>query len=148
MRVLLLDDNLRHRRAGMKQLDALGHEVVALCDYGEARERAKQENFDVALIDLLMPAEPTTLGTEARKEFVGREIAIGFPMVLELSRFGIKKIAVATDTNHHDHPMSAVVDWFHSDTLEVNGAKVIIMHAPMCGDGAKDWGKILAHVLA
>lgn len=148
MRVLLLDDNLRHRRAGTKQLEALGHEVVALCDYGEARKRAKQEQFDVALIDLLMPAEPTTLGTEARKEFVGREIAIGFPMVLELSRSKIQKIAVATDTNHHNHPMSAVVDWFHSDALEVNGAKILIMHAPMCADGAKDWGEILARLVA
>lgn len=148
MRVLLLDDNLRHRRAGTKQLQALGHEVIALCDYGDARQRAMEEKFDVALIDLLMPAEPTTLGTEARKEFVGREIAIGFPMVLELSRSGIKKIAVATDTNHHDHPMSAVVDWFHSCALEVNGAKVLIMHAPMCADGVKDWGQILARVVA
>ncbi len=61
-----------------------------------------------------MPAEPTTLGHEACKEFVGREIAIGFPLILELSRLGIKKIAVATDMNHHKHPMSAVVDWFGS----------------------------------
>lgn len=143
MRILLLDDNLRHRRAGVQQLEALGHEVIALCDYGEARERAKAEKFDVALIDLLMPAEPTTLGDEARKEFVGREIAIGFPMALELSRLGIGKIAVATDTNHHNHPMSAVVDWFHSSALEVNGAKVFIMHAPMCDDDTKDWGKVL-----
>ena len=147
MRILLLDDNLRHRRAGARQLEALGHEVVALCDYGEARERAKTEPFDVALIDLLMPAEPTMLGEEARKEFVGREIAIGFPLVLELSRLGIGKIAVATDTNHHNHPMSAVVDWFRGAALSVDGAKVAIMHAPMRDDGAKDWGKILAQII-
>ena len=122
--------------------------MVALYDYGEARKRASTESFDAALIDLLMPAEPTTLGTEARKEFVGREIAVGFPLVLELTRLGIKKVAVATDTNHHNHPMSAIVDWFHSDTLEVNGAKVLIMHAPMCEDGAKDWGKVLANLTA
>jgi CheY-like chemotaxis protein len=146
MRILLLDDNLRHRRAGTKQLEALGHDVVALCDYGEARQLAKEENFDVALVDLLMPAEPTTLGREACKEFIGREIAIGFPMVLELSRSGIKKIAVATDTNHHDHPMSAVVDWFRLGVLEVNGAKVLIRHAPMC-EGAKDWGRVLADLM-
>ena len=147
MRILLLDDNLRHRRAGMRQLEALGHEVVAFCDYGEAREQAKTEKFDVALIDLLMPAEPTTLGDRARKEFVGREIAIGFPLVLELSRLGIKRIAVATDMNHHNHPMSAVVDWFHSVKLMVNGAEVSIMHAPM-RDDAKDWGEVLWNLMA
>lgn len=145
MKILLLDDSPKHRRAGVKQLEALGHEVVALCDYTEAQNRAK-EGFDVALIDLLMPAEPTMLGDEACKEFVGREIAIGFPLVLEFSRLGIKRIAVATDTNHHNHPMSAVVDWFNGRDLEVNGARVCIMHAPLTADGAKDWAGILTIV--
>ena len=94
-----------------------------------------------------MPAEPTTLGDRARKEFIGREIAIGFPLVLELSRLGIKRIAVATDMNHHNHPMSAVVDWFHSVKLMVNGAEVSIMHAPM-RDDAKDWGEVLWNLMA
>ncbi len=142
MKILLLDDNPRHRRAGMKQLESLGHTVVALCDYGEARKRAKEEKFDIAIIDLLMPAEPTTLGPQALKEFIGKEIAIGFPLVLELSS-NIKMIAVATDTNHHDHPMSAVVDWFSGRSLEVNGAMVSIMHSPMSADDAKDYKKIL-----
>lgn len=147
MRVLLIDDNLRHRRSGTKQLEALGHDVVALCDYGEARQTAEKEHFDAALIDLLMPAEPTTLGQEACKEFVGREIAIGFPLALELSRRGIPQIAVATDTNHHAHPMSAAVDWFHGTALEVNGAKVRIMHAPLSADGTKNFEAILKALL-
>lgn len=148
MRVLLVDDNLRHRRAGMRQLETLGHEVIALCDYGEARERARTETFDAALIDLLMPAEPTTLGPEARKEFVGREIAVGFPLAFELTGLGIKGVAVATDTGHHDHPMSAIVDWFDGKEMSANGARVLIMHAPMCQNGTKDWGKVLAMLLA
>ena len=147
MRVLLIDDNVQHRRAGMKQLEALGHEVIALSDYGEARERAGAEHFDAALVDLLMPAEPTTLGPEARKEFVGREIAVGFPLVLELTRLGIQRVAVATDMNHHHHPMSAIVDWFDGRALTANGAKVLIMYAPMCKDGTKNWGRILADLL-
>ncbi|MEK7158000.1 MAG: hypothetical protein AAB733_00280 [Patescibacteria group bacterium] len=142
-----MDDNPRHRRAGVRQLEAFGHEVVALCDYGEARERARAESFDAALLDLLMPAEPTTLGPAARAEFVGREIGIGFPLVLELTRLGIPRVAVATDTGHHDHPMSAIVDWFRDTNLMVNGARVLILHAPMCEDGTKDWEGILARLL-
>jgi CheY-like chemotaxis protein len=148
MRILLVDDNIKHRRAGIRQLEALGHEVIALCDYGEARQRAKKESFDVALIDLLMPAEPTTLGEKACQEFVGLEISIGFPLMLCLSYLGIKKIAVATDTNHHDHPMSAAIDWFRSAVLTVNDSTVIIMHSPMCQDGTKNWEKILAELIA
>jgi len=147
-KILLLDDSLRHRRAGVNQLTALGHEVVALCDYGEARERAMTEDppFDVALCDLLMPAEPTTLGDAARREHVGREIGIGYPMVIELSHY-VKRVAVATDTGHHDHPMSAIADWFRGRTDVINGAKVQIMHSPM-NDGVKDWARVLERIMA
>ena len=119
-----------------------------MCDYTEARKIASEQSFDAALLDLLMPAEEMMLGTQAREEWLGREIAVGFPMILELSRLGIKKVAVATDTNHHNHPMSAIVDWFYGKTLTVNGAKIIITHSPMCDDGTKNWGKVLASLEA
>ncbi|MGD0576897.1 MAG: hypothetical protein ABSA74_02375 [Candidatus Staskawiczbacteria bacterium] len=147
MRILLVDDNLKHRRAGVKQLSELGHEAVPLFDYGMAEEVISGQPFDAALIDLLMPAEPTTLGPQACAEWVGKEIGVGFPLVLYLSGW-IKMIAVATDTNHHAHPMSAIVDWFHGKALSVNGARVLIMHSPMCNDGTKDWAKVLAELLA
>ncbi|MBM3191210.1 MAG: response regulator [Chlamydiae bacterium] len=148
MKILLLDDSPKHRKAGVKQLQELGHEVVALCEYVEACKLASEQPFEVALLDLLMPAEQLQLGPDARKEWLGREISVGFPMVLELSRLGIKKIAVATDTNHHSHPMSAIVDWFDGKVHSVNGAKVMIGHSPMQSDGTKDWGKLLASLLA
>lgn len=147
MRILLVDDTLQHRRAGISQLEALGHEVLACSGYGDARRAAKTERFDAALIDLLMPAEATTLGTEARIEFVGREIAIGFPLAIELARLGIPKIAVATDTNHHNHPMSAAVDWFDGQALTINGAVVRIGHAHLLDDGAKNWAQVLSGLL-
>ncbi len=147
MKILIVDDNVRHRRAGKKQLEALGHEVVAVSEYGEARKLAKDGSFGIALLDLLMPAEATMLGPDARTEHVGREIAIGFPLLLSLAgRVG--KIAVATDTNHHNHPMSAAVDWFLEDRkLVVNGATILVMHAPMTEDGTKNWGKVLECLL-
>src|SRR3990167_3374487 len=131
MRILLVDDSLAHRRAGKRQLEELGHEVVATSDYTEAQRMAEKEQFDAALIDLLMPAEPTTLGSEAIKEYVGTEIEVGFPLMLALTMAGIQLVAVATDTNHHNHPASAMVDWF-GEPMTINGATVLIMHAPMC----------------
>jgi|SRR3989344_2316737 len=144
MRILLVDDNPRHRRSGKRELEKLGHDVVAVSDYGEARKLAKKgETFDAALLDLLMPAEPTTLGPEGMKH-LGREIGVGFPLLLILAHSGVEKIAVATDTNHHNHPMSAIVDWFGSDRpLTVNGKKVLVMHAPLRHDGTKDWVRVL-----
>lgn len=147
MKILLVDDSVRHRRAGKKQLEEIDHEVVAVSEYSEAHRLAEEGRFDIALLDLLMPAETTTLGPDARAEHVGREIAIGFPLLLSLAGW-IGKIAVATDMNHHNHPMSAAVDWFLGDRkLVVNGATVLIMHAPMCEDGTKNWGKVLTRLL-
>ncbi len=147
MKILLVDDSLIHRRAGKRQLEALGHQVVALYDYTEAQRMVEKEQFDAALIDLLMPAEPTTLGPDAIKQYVGTEIDAGFPLALALAKAGIRLVAVATATNHHNHPASAMVDWFEREPLTVNGAKVVIMHAPMCDDRTKDWGKVLARLL-
>ena len=147
MKILLVDDSVRQRRAGKKQLEALGHEVTVVSEYGEARKLASESVFDAALLDLLMPAEATMLGPDARAEHVGREVAIGFPLALSLAGL-VTKIAVATDTNHHNHPMSAAVDWFLGDRrLVVDGATVLIMHAPMSEDGNKNWAKVLERLL-
>jgi CheY-like chemotaxis protein len=145
MRVLLIDDKPKQRRAGTKQLQADGHEVVAMSEYGEAKELAEKESFDVALIDLLMPAEATTLGTEGLK-FFGQEMGIGFPLALALAHTNVGGVAVVTDTNHHNHPMSAMVDWFHRKTLNVNGKKVLILHAQLDADGNKDWSAALRNL--
>lgn len=149
MKIILVDDNLRHRRAGKKQLEAMGHEVCAFSEYGEARAAAAKQPFDAALLDLLMPAETTMLGSKARVEHVGKEIGVGFPLALAMAMSGIRKVAVATDTNHHHHPHSAIMEWFHSDEpLTVNDATILFMHAPMNGEGVKDWGQILERLLA
>jgi CheY-like chemotaxis protein len=143
VRILLVDDNVRYRRAGKQELEKLGHDVVALSDYGEARVLAEKENFDAALLDLLMPTEPTTLGPKGLRH-LGKEIGVGFPLLLALAHSNVNKIAVATDTNHHDHPMSAVVDWFGAKSpLTVNGKKVLVMHASLHEDGTKDWASVL-----
>jgi CheY-like chemotaxis protein len=147
MRVLLVDDSAKHRRAGKRQLEALGHEVVATCEYREARKLVQESCFDVALLDLLMPAESTTLAPDARAEHVGREIAIGFPLALAFGG-SVPRIAVATDTNHHAHPMSAAVDWFQGMSLSVGGSKILIMHAPLAAEGRKDYGAILRALLS
>ena len=142
MRILLVDDNIRHRRAGVQQLQAAGHEVVALNSYGEAHRLVRQEQFDVALVDLLMPAEEMTLGEEGLKH-LGSQIGVGYALALDLPYGNVGAVVVATDTNHHNHPLSAIVDWFHSSSLAVNGKPVRIIHASLNEDGTKNWMKAL-----
>jgi len=149
MKVLLLDDKVKHRRAGRRQLEALGHDVVPFSSYYEAQEATSVEEFDAALIDLLMPAEAVTLGSEAQANYLGVSMGVGYPVAIAMARFGtVPLIACATDTNHHNHPMSAIMDWFSRGTLQINDSKVMLMHAPMAEGGVKDWAEVLRRLTA
>ncbi|MFA6429157.1 MAG: response regulator [Patescibacteria group bacterium] len=141
LHILVVDDSPKHRRAAQSQLAGPDREVVALADYVEAWERAQAERFDVALLDLLMPAEGLMLGDQGRQEHLGREIGVGFPLVLAMGLCDIPLIGMITDTNHHAHPMSALVDWFADGRrpLRVNNSAVLICHAHLRADGTKDW---------
>ena len=146
MKILLIDDTPKHRRAGKRQLEVLGHDVVAVSTYGEALHRVQEEIFDAALLDLMMPAEAYMLGTEAQAEHLGREIGIGYPMVFAMALCGIKRIAVITDGNHHQHPVVATMDWFHGKSFMVNEAKVIFLYARLTEDMTKNFGQALENL--
>lgn len=80
--------------------------------YNEARKRATVfPDFDAVLTDLLVPASGNAQGTKG-KEFVGKEMPLGTTIALLAISNGIKRVAVVTDTNHHDHPASAAFDCF------------------------------------
>lgn len=146
MKILLVEDSVRHRRAGQKVLAELGHEVVALHSYHEARKVMERDKFYVALLDLLMPAETDTLGPEAIATHAGVPLGVGFPLIIEAVRQGVPLVAVATDTNHHNHPMSAIVDWFKGQPIHIGNSKVIICHSPIINE-TKDWVAVLKQLL-
>lgn len=143
MKILLLDDSLQNRQAGKKQLEKLGHEVVLTNGYGQAIRKVRKESFDVALIDLMLPAELDTLNKKAIRKYFGIDIPIGFPMIFYLVKHGIRLIALATDINHHDHPISASIDWIRGRIFSINDCKVMILHAKKFEDGTKDWEWVL-----
>ena|SRR3989344_5470066 len=145
MKILLVDDSRKHRQVGVDDLIALGHEVTSLGDYAEAAKLLYRQKFDAALLDLLMPAEPMMLGDRGL-EHLGQPIPVGFPLSILAANEGVPLVAVATDTNHHDHPASAIVDWFDKQFV-VGGSKVMWMHAPLRADGAKDWAEVLNRLL-
>lgn len=148
MKILIVDDSRKHREAALTQLEALGHEVVIMSGYTELlRKRSvlKEQSFDVALIDLLMPAESMTLG-ERGMEHLGQEIMVGYPLSIFLAMSGVPRVAVVTDTNHHDHPASAIMDHL-SDNVVINGACVVYLHAKLTKENLKDWAAALKEVL-
>ncbi len=147
MRILVLDDMKKHRVAAVEQLRVDEHEVVAVSSYEQAVNLAVngEKPFDVALVDLLMPAETMTLGVEGMK-FLGQPIDVGFSLSMKLAIHGVKRIAVVTDMNHHHHPASAIMDWFLGHELDICGCKVRFMQAWILENGAKDWRKALEEI--
>lgn len=148
-KILLCDDNHRHLAAGRAQLGE--NQVVALDSYEEAIEHLKEgSDIDVVLSDLMMPGEPRTLGPEGMK-YIGQSIPIGFVLALRAAKVGVPLVAVVTDTNHHDHPMSAAIDWLNpaywngdqTTCFTIEASRVLIAHAPITEDGTKDWAKVL-----
>lgn len=154
MRILVVDDKQEHLQAATSQLGP-AHQVETRDEYTEAVALLTEgAPFDVLLSDLLMPAEPQTLGAEGLR-FLGHEIPIGLVLAFRAAAVGVKYVAVITDANHHNHPMSAAIDWINpaywrqdgTRLFVVNDTRVLIAHAPMTSDGCKNWAEALEAVL-
>ncbi|MEK9157622.1 MAG: hypothetical protein AAB638_00350 [Patescibacteria group bacterium] len=66
-------------------------------------------DFDVVLTDLLVPASNNQQGREGYR-FVGQEMPLGTVIAIRALAAGIKRVAIITDMNHHNHPASAAFD--------------------------------------
>jgi len=81
--------------------------------------------WDVVLSDLLMPAGSMSQGGVGR-QYVGQEMAVGWSLALKAAQTGAKYVAVVTDTNHHHHPASAMLDGFNRHFFTIDGARVLM----------------------
>lgn len=143
MRILVIDDNETHRLSALRTI--VGHDVTVAGTYDEAYElllvTGAPPLFDVVFCDLLMPAGAMGMGTKGMK-YVGQEMPVGFALSLMAVLNGAKYVAVVTDTNHHDHPASAMLDPLVSRCPDnndrrrketpfvINGSKVAFYHSP------------------
>ena len=146
MKILVVDDKPIHRRSA-KKLEELGHAVVLESCYMDVFNRKDLETFDVALIDLMMPAEDYALGQKAMEEHLGKEIPIGYALVFRLAMAFIRRIAVVTDGNHHHDPMVATMDYLQRGIYQVGIGMVIMQYAHLNDDGSKNWEAALKAVL-
>ncbi|MFH1405266.1 MAG: hypothetical protein ABIH21_04190 [Patescibacteria group bacterium] len=137
-KLLVVDDNPVHRRSATEQFKAT-HNLMALDRYNDVRKVIEKHSSEISLFlcDLLMPAESQTLGPEGQN-FIGQEVAIGFALALFAISHDVQHVVVLTDTNHHNHPMSAVVDWVGGCKYN-SKTRLDIRHAHLREDGSKDW---------
>ncbi len=76
-----------------------------------------RNNFDAVLTDLLVPASRQAQGDEGQR-LVGQEMPLGSIIALLAISNGVKRVAVVTDMNHHNHPASAALDCFEPNGPE------------------------------
>lgn len=96
----------------------------------KANAESREPYWDVVLCDLLMPAGKTSQGDEGLK-YVGQEMPVGWALALKAAQNGAQYVAVVTDTDHHSHPASALLDFQYTGTiLQINEAKALFINSP------------------
>lgn len=112
MRILVIDDNDANLAAAKAQL-GIKHSVTVANSYEEGQQLLwKKHQFDVVLVDLLMPGK---LGACRRsEESYGKEMPIGIFLALLAAKHGAQYVGVLTDSDHHAHPASACFDAFNA----------------------------------
>lgn len=160
MRILVIEDSVKHQDAARETM--LDHELTIASTYDEAvellteygpedRELIRRHSlpkgetiplpFDVVLIDMMMPMG----GRETLAPGIYHptdQVPYGFVLALRAAARGAKYVAMVTDTNHHQSAMSAALDLISGayyregcrPNFEINGAKVMFVHAPFLED--------------
>lgn len=141
MKILVIDDNPINRTAAEKQLGN-EHELTVVGTYDEGRTllgyerydcRSNKHDFDVVLVDLLMPPSMQMQTTQSRTQTWG-EMPVGIFLALLAAKNGAKYVGILTD-DHHSHPASACFDAFNGDhglptVFSVENAKVVLCNDP------------------
>ncbi len=135
--ILVIDDTAKHIASAKSGL--AGHKLTVATGYEEAMKTLGKEKFDIVLTDLHLPMSSKTMGDAFK---LGELVPYGILLMVEAAHRGAKHVAVVTDLNHHADPFSAAFDYYSSFSVKIDGAKTVMMHAPMMGD-AKDWARAL-----
>jgi len=141
-KILVVSGNSDNQKSACRDFEHY-HLTVAV-GYDCAMSILNEERFDVVLTDLGIPMdlEPGQQITTS----IGRFIPYGILVMIEAAHRGIKHVAVVTDDNDHDE-MAAAVDHF-IDPINIDGAKVQMIHTSIKDDGSKDWKKALWILMA
>ena len=129
MKILVIDDSAIHQAAARKQL--ADHDLTVVGSYDEGQALLGKYDFEVVLVDLLMPASSQSLGRNTH--LAGQEMPVGIFLALLAAKNGAKFVAVFTDSDHHSHPASACFDAFNKGKytpLTVENAKVLLINNP------------------
>lgn len=182
MRILVVEDKACHRRSAEETLAGHEITIVESFDKAMDLIRPDQAPpyprslppfpFEAVLADMMMPMSKRRLGEGVFKP--DEEVPYGFIVALTAAHRGAKFVAVVTDTNHHHGAVSAALDYLGPDyygtplgvggpgcpppepqkptMFNINGSRVVFVHAPFVDKsrkdwGGKDWGRVLTDLM-
>ncbi len=151
LEILVIEDTKAHQESAQDQFK--DHHLTLARHYEEGKQFLRTTSYDILLTDLMMPKGSSgTMSSEGMK-YIFDLLPYGFPLVLLAAKREVPYLAIVTDINHHDHPMSASLDpiggpyWCDNQPEElvfrINKSRLGVFHAPFLDDGRKDWKKVL-----
>ena len=138
MRILVIDDKQKHRDSALQTLK--GHELVIASRFDQAMGLlTKEAGFDAVLTDMIMP---TQLKPGPRQMYNPDIPApYGFVIALRAAQLGVRMVAMITDQNHHNGPMSAALDYLSryyypeeyigEHCISTGNGVMLFVHAPV-----------------
>lgn len=167
MKILVVDDNIRNRRAAREQLE--GHDLTIVDSLDKARFALEsgRGRFDVVLCDMELPESDR--GVVENHHFDGDESCrdtaaineYGFSIAMLAIQRGVRRVAMVTSTFHHHSPMAYMAFvLMRGGALELaDGARLIFeadsmtkmrgVEDPKTRDQCvKDWRRALARLIA
>ena len=149
MKILVIEDNPIHQEAARTQLVA--HEVTIIKSYieysskfhgwvpgyGYGNASLSLSSFDVVLTDMKL------LSYDDRKE---SEADTGFIIAMDALSKKVKLVAILTDANHHQDPMSKAIDSL-AYSFSTGNTHVCITNGSIKNNGEKNWKEVLDHLV-
>jgi len=152
---LIIEDTELHQKSAIDQFFPKRVSYAIAKNYEEGKQYLTtiERPFSIVLTDLMMPKGSRDTMSPKGMEYIFDQLPYGFPLALLAAKQNVPYIAIVTDINHHDHPMSACIDnlssayWSdqsaQSSLYKINNSVVGIFHAPFLANGAKDWMKVV-----
>ncbi len=152
---LIIEDTELHKRSAIDQLYQRKVTYIIAQNYEQGKQylTATEKPFSIVLTDLMMPKGSRDTMSPKGMEYIFDQLPYGFPLALLAAKQNIPYIAIVTDINHHNHPMSACIDnlssaYWNDETAQaslyrINNSVVGIFHAPFLENGAKDWMRVV-----
>jgi signal transduction histidine kinase/DNA-binding response OmpR family regulator len=115
LRILLAEDNATNRLIALSHLQKLGHEVTAVENGAEAVEAVRQDEFDLVLMDVMMPVMDGLSAARAIRRMPG-------------ARGSLPMIAFTAGTDSGDEIRAAGLDAIATKPIRLDALDRIIRH--------------------